>query len=141
MNLDTRRILIDTGPLVALVDRNDPYHAACVKQARELGEPNYTCWPVITEACYLLRSRPDLVQRLLEACHEGVYQILSLGANDIPEIGGTLAKYGDQRIDLADACLVHLAEREGINTVFTVDRRHFELFRNTAGLPLELLPG
>ena len=112
MSLSTRRILIDTGPLVAMADRNDPYHGACVEQSRAIAEPSYTCWPVITEACYLLRSRPDLVEQLLEACHEGTYHILRLEAADIPGVGGILAKYRDQQIDLADACLAHLAERE-----------------------------
>lgn len=140
MSLETQRILIDTGPMVALFDRNDQYHKACVEQARELGPEVYICWPVLTEACYLLRHRADLVMKLLEACHEGVYRILALESADIPEIGGTLQAYDDQSIDLADASIVALANREGINHIMTVDRRHFSLFRNAAGKPFELLP-
>ena len=140
MSLVAERILIDTGPIVAILDENDQHHAACMEHAENLPELVYTCWPVITEACYLLRHRADLVQSLLEAVYDGVYELLPLSPADIPEIGGTLAKYQDQAIDLADACLVHLAEREQITTVFTVDDRHFQLFR-TAGGPLRLLPG
>ena len=66
VSLATKRILIDTGPIVALLDQNDPYHDSCVKYARKMPETVYTCWPVITEACYLLRRRQDLVDRLLE---------------------------------------------------------------------------
>ena len=135
------RILIDTGPIVAILDEHDQYHAACTTQAQQLPEFVYTCWPVVTEACYLLRHRPHLVQRLLETMHDGVYELLALSAADIPEIGGTLSKYQDQGIDLADACLVHLANRENITAVFTVDDRHFRLFRNAAGEQLRLLPG
>ena len=140
MNLATQNLLVDTGPIVAFFDRNDPYHEACKRCARELSGRVFTCWPVITEACYLLRHRPDLVDALLEACHDGIYEILPLTAVDIPEIGGTLSKYRDQQIDLADACLVHLANREKIDVVMTVDVRHFSLFRTAAGRPLTLLP-
>jgi predicted nucleic acid-binding protein len=100
----------------------------------------YTCWPVITEACYLLRRRLDLFERLLEAVHDGVYELLPLTELDVPEIGGTMTKYQDQGIDLADACLVRLANREGTLTVITVDERHFQLFRTAAGDPFQLLP-
>jgi predicted nucleic acid-binding protein len=96
VSLATERILIDTGPLVALFDRNDPYHKPCADQARHLGEGVFTCWPVITEACYLLRHRLDLVAELLEACHDGIYELLPLEPRDIPEIGGTLQKFSDQ---------------------------------------------
>lgn len=61
------KVLIDTGPIVALFDRNDTYHQACVEVSHHLPDQVFTCWPVITEACYLLRSRPDLVERLLES--------------------------------------------------------------------------
>ncbi len=140
MSRVTQRILIDTGPIVALLDENDQHHKACLSHADKLPEFVYTCWPVITEACYLLRRRPDLVERLLETVHDGIYELLQITVEEITQVGGLLAKYGDQKIDLADACLVHLAERESINTVFTVDIRHFRLFRNAAGEPLELLP-
>ena len=140
MSLATERILIDTGPLVALFDRNDPYHKACADQARQLPEGVFTCWPVITETCYLLRHRLDLVAELLEACHDGIYELLALGPRDIPEIGGMLQKFSDQSIDLADACLVCLANRDGIDHVMTVDQRHFSLFRMATGKPFTLLP-
>lgn len=140
MNLTTQNLLIDTGPVVAFFDRNDPYHDACSRCAKELTGRVFTCWPVITEACYLLRHRSDLVDALLEACHDGIYEILPLTSVDIPEIGGTLSKYRDQQIDLADACLVHLANREKIDVVMTVDVRHFSLFRTADGNPLSLLP-
>jgi len=134
-------ILIDTGPIVAILDKRDQHHEICKTHAKRLPEVWYTCWPVITEACYLLRRRPDLVERLIEMVDEGHYELLDIAAEEITQVGGVLAKYRDQEIDLADACLVHLADRESISTVFTVDDRHFRLFRNAAGDPLRLLPG
>ncbi len=71
---------------------------------------------------------------------EGHYELLDIPSEEITQVGGVLAKYQDQQVDLADACLVHLADREEICTVFTVDGRHFNLFRTADGQPLHLLP-
>lgn len=140
MSLVTQPILIDTGPLVALFDRNDAYHQSCVDQAKLLVEGLYTCWPVITEACYLLRRRRDLVKSLLESCYDGIYEILPLENVEIPEISEVMQKYTDQSIDFADASLVCLAHRERIDHVMTVDHRHFSLFRTIDGKPFTILP-
>ena len=72
---------------------------------------------------------------------QGYYELLDIPAAEITQVGGILAKYSDQQIDVADACLVHLAERESISTVFTVDDRHFGLFRDASGRALNVLPG
>ena len=133
-------LLIDTGPLVALINRNDQYHKACLAAAVESRGHFQTAWPVITEACYLLRARPDLVEGLLEIIHEEQIEILSIHAKELTQIGGWMSKFQDQQIDLADACLAYLAEREKISTIFTVDHRHFRLFRATDGKPYTLLP-
>jgi predicted nucleic acid-binding protein len=134
-------ILIDTGPIVALLDKRDQHHETCKTHAERLPEVLTTCWPVVTEACYLLRHRPDLVERFIEAINEGYYELLDIPSEEITQVGGVMEKYGDQEIDLADACLVHLACRENITTVFTVDDRHFQLFRDDARQPLRLVPG
>lgn len=99
-----------------------------------------TAWPIITEACFLVRRRPDLVERLIEAVYEGDYELLPINASEVVEIGGWMSKYRDQQIDFADACLAYLAAREGLSTVFTVDTRHFSLFRMSNGQPLNLVP-
>ncbi|MEM8947011.1 MAG: hypothetical protein AAGD11_17685 [Planctomycetota bacterium] len=74
----TQRVLIDTGPIVAILDKHDQHHRACVQAGATLPEVVYTCWPVVTEACYLLRSRPDLVEELLAAVNEGIYELLTI---------------------------------------------------------------
>jgi predicted nucleic acid-binding protein len=141
VSLASQRILIDTGPLVALFDRRDVYHEACREQARALPGSLLTCLPVITEASYLLnRFDSRLVHQLLAACRDGVYELLPLDANDIEPIDRVIAKYQDLCLDFADAALMHLAEREGIELVFTLDRRDFSVFRTTSGKHLALLP-
>jgi predicted nucleic acid-binding protein len=132
--------LIDTGPLVALLYEREQYHERCVEQAKDLPETLYTCWPVITEAAYLLRASLAGVVKLLAEVEYGRLAILPLYTEDMRPVHTILERYADQRLDLADACLIHLAEREGMRHIFTLDRRHFSVLRTTAGEALELLP-
>lgn len=141
MNTVIRRVLIDTGPLVALFDRRDAYYEACREQARDLPSSLLTCLPVVTEASYMLnRYDSRLVHYLLQACRDGVYSLLPLDKSDIIKIDGLIAKYQDLSLDFADAALMHLADRERIEHVFTLDRRDFSVFRTSTGKPLSLLP-
>jgi len=135
-----KRVLIDTGPLVATYRQRDEHHVACTEFARLLPTPQYTCWPVITEACYLLKESPDAVQSLLAKIQNSDLILFSLTDNDAAAIGNVMAKYRDQGIDLADACLIHLAERESISSVFTLDRRHFSVYRTATGQAFSLIP-
>jgi predicted nucleic acid-binding protein len=133
-------VLVDTGPLVATANDRDPYHAACVAETQKLRGQFYTCWPVITEAAYLLRDRPVRVQSLLGKISTSVLQVLPIDASDMDGIAGILARYADQNFDFADATLMYLAERESIETVFTTDHRHFSIFRTSAVKPLVIRP-
>ncbi len=134
------RVLIDTGPLVATCDRNDQHHAVCLEAIRAIAAPGYTCWPVITEAVYLLRESPVSVYRLLRQVEDGDLQILTLSEADVPAISQILATYEDQGLDLADACLLHLANRDALDTVCTLDRRHFTVLRTSTGKYLTVIP-
>ena len=141
MSLAKQRILIDTGPLVALFDRRDSHHETCRAQARTLPGSLLTCLPVITEAAYLLnRYDSTLVHHLFAACRDGIYELLPLDKGDIEQLDCLIAKYQDLCLDFADAGLMHLAEREKIEYVFTLDRRDFSVFRTASGKSLTLLP-
>jgi len=136
----TQAVLVDTGPLVAILDADDAYHEVCKTEFSKLQGPLFTCWPVITEAAWLLRAFPSRVRTLLEGCQGDPYVILSLTASDVPCINAILTKYEDQRFQLADASLMYLTQRENIQTVFTVDESDFAVFRGKTGDPLNLLP-
>jgi uncharacterized protein len=84
---------------------------------------------VLTEAAWLLRFDPPAVERLLKSAAAGLYRILDLGEKDAVAIAEILRRYRRLNPQLADAALVHLARRERIETVFTVDRRDFRVYR------------
>ena len=115
-------------------------HDVCSSTFREIGLPVFTCWPVVSEVVWLLRSRQRMLNGFFRAFEVGALKLLPLGAGDLPPILRILEKYADLRPDLADACLVHLAEREGIDTIFTLDRRDFSVYRTTKRKGFRLLP-
>lgn len=133
-------VLLDTGPLVSLLSMRDQNREVCRRQAEELTSGLWSCWPVVTEAAYLLRRTPGAVQGLLERIEAGDIQLLPLTAHDAPGVNAILRRYDDQNFDFADACLMYLVEREGIQHVFTLDRRHFNIFQPSSGKALNLLP-
>ena len=133
-------MLVDTGPIVAILSESDEHHGACVEQLRSIKGPLLTCWPVITEAAWLLRAYPQAVGRLLSSFNGQPFELVPLYAADLSGIGAILAKYMSLGIQLADASLVHLANREGIETIFTLDRRDFGVLRLARGRKFRIIP-
>jgi len=132
--------LVDTGPLVAIASARDQHHQLCLDQLRELRPPLLTCWPVITEAAWLLRHDAPAVERLFGSFETGLLRLLILDENAIRWLARFLARYQKMGVQIADGALVYLAEREGIDTVFTLDRRDFSVYRLSDGRSLRVLP-
>ena len=135
-----KRVLVDTGPLVAILSRADEHHERCVNALQSIPGPLFSCWPVITEAAWLLRADQRSVLQLLRSIGEGFLVLLPLADSDVDGIAGVLERYGDMQPQLADAALVHLAQREGIDTIFTLDRRDFSVYRSSRRRPFKILP-
>jgi uncharacterized protein len=133
-------VLVDTGPLVALLRRSDSQHESCVAQARSLPFPFLTSWPVVTEAAWLLRETTDGVDALLGQIEQELIHPLELDAATAGWLRAFMDKYSDLRPDFADASLCYLAEREGISSIFTLDRRDFTVYRTSENRPFHLLP-
>ena len=133
-------ILVDAGPLVAFVDAGDQHHARCVAALKAVREPLATVWPPLTEAMYLLADLPVAQEALWEMLQRGAVSLLPLDSADVPGIREFMRKYANRPIDLADAALLRVAEREGIRTVFTVDRRDFAVYRLHGRIRLTLIP-
>ena len=134
------RVLLDTGPLVAILSQRDDYHRVCVEQLRQLSPPLLTCWPVLTEAAWPLRKEPLAIQRLFQGFETGLLKLLALDETAAPGIAAFLHRYRELGAQLADACLVYLAEHEKIETVFTLDRRDFSVYRLSDKRALNILP-
>lgn len=133
-------ILVDAGPLVALVDASDQHHRRCAEALRALEEPLGTVWPALAEAMYLLLDLPRGQQAVWEMVERRAVRLLTLAEADVPRIRELMSKYQDRPMDLADAALVRVAEREGIATIFTVDRRDFEVYRLSGKKRFRILP-
>ena len=122
-------VLVDTGPLVALLDRSDPDHVACQETLSSLNDSMVSVWPVITEAMYLLRAYWQAQEALWAMIEMGAVEILLLNIDDVPRMKELIRKYRDLPMDLADAALVRVAERERLRRIFTLDRRDFQVYR------------
>jgi predicted nucleic acid-binding protein len=122
-------ILIDAGPLVALLHADDRNHARCVDTLRTLAEPLATVWPALTEAMYLLSFSWVAQEALWEMLETEVFTIFPLDQQDMARMRALMKKYRDFPMDLADAALVRVAEREKIQRIFTLDRRDFSVYR------------
>jgi uncharacterized protein len=133
-------ILVNAGPLVALVDEGDQHHGRCVAALKGLREPLATVWPPLTEAMYVLANLPKAQEALWEMLSRGAVQLLPLDSGDAPRIRELMRKYANRPMDLADAALLRVAEREGIRKIFTVDRKDFAVYRLHGRIRPTLLP-
>jgi uncharacterized protein len=122
-------VLVDARPLVALIEASDRHHGECVAALKKLTDPLLTGWPAFTEAMYLLHSSWRSQEALWGMIESGGLEYAALTPDDAPRMRQLMEVYRDQPMDLADAALVHVAEREGLKRIFTLDRRHFEVYR------------
>jgi predicted nucleic acid-binding protein len=121
-------ILLDAGAIVAMFDRSEQHHGICRELVEEVEVPLVTCEAVIVESCYVLRALHGASARILANVAAGIFQIplqLSSAAESVQRI---MAKYGDREIDLADACLIHLANEFATGDILTLDR-DFDVYR------------
>ena len=124
----SRQFLIDTGPLVALLDRRDSFHRWAYTCLKKLPYPLLTCEPVITEACFLLADTRGAQTLILEMMGRGDLRI-AFSLNDYAnEISALMTQYRSVPMSLADACLVKMAELSAESTVVTIDS-DFNIYR------------
>ncbi len=121
--------LVDAGPLIAILDRSDPAHRSCLEALKTLPAPLSTIWPALTEAMYLLGASWRAQRALLDYITDGALRLVPLVEDDVPRIRDLMHKYRDLPMDLTDAAVVRVAERERVSTIFTLDRRDFSLYR------------
>ncbi|MCI0518171.1 MAG: PIN domain-containing protein [Woeseiaceae bacterium] len=133
-------LLVDAGPLIAILNRRDRHHDRCLAVLRGTDAPMLSTWMAVTEAMYLLDFSMAAQDALLEMIERGALQILDIATTDLPEIKNLMKKYGDQPMEFADASLVQVANRHGLDEIFTLDRRDFGVYRLKRGRHFKILP-
>jgi uncharacterized protein len=136
----TTPVLVDAGPIVALLHASDEHHDLCRKQAEELVGPLFTTWSVVTEAAWLLRGLPNSLERLLDALEDFEIELAHLPQSALPWLKSRAEQYADLRPQVADLSLLYLGEHMSVDQVFTLDRRDFTVYRTAQGKPFQLLP-
>jgi hypothetical protein len=125
-----QRVIVDTGPIVALHNRRERWHARVLRFFDEFAGVAFTTWPVITESWHLLPAhRRD---RLLSWLELGGVRISHVPEEELAGVRALIGRYRDRPMALADATLVWLAERERLTDIITLDSG-FESYRTTSG--------
>lgn len=136
---DRPRGLADTGALLALLDRSDRWHTRCVEVFAQLPLPLATTAAVLAELFHLL-DKPQEIDTAWGLLRSGAIIVLPIGEDDLPDLEALMRRYRDRPMDFADATLVHLARRESLVTVFTVDHNDFETYRIDGKRRFRILP-
>jgi len=120
--------LVDTGPLVALLNCEEQHQAWAMEMSRTLPAPFLTCEPVLTETCFLVSSLPGGPSRFFEILRSGMLAVDFSVIGEREALWKLIHKYEDLPMSLADACLVRLAEQHPQAAVLTLDA-HFRIYR------------
>lgn len=123
-----RNVVVDTGPMVALFDTNDPYHERASAFVRTTPAALISTLACVTEAMFLLDFSQRAQVGLLEWIHRGGLRLENLDAEDLARISELLVKYGDLPMDFADGTLVVVCDRLSIPYIATVDS-DFDVYR------------
>ena len=121
--------LIDTGAILALLDRDDRWHGPCREAFGKLRLPLLTSGAVLTELFHLVGDHPNEIEAAWRFVRSGAVTVAPLADPDLPALDSLMARYRDRPMDFADATLVHLAYRESLNTILTIDHDDFETYR------------
>jgi predicted nucleic acid-binding protein len=132
------RVLVDTGPLVAYLNRRDRHHAWAVECWKALTDPLWTCEAVVSEAVFLLQADGADLNPVLQLIERDLVRLDFAIADHRPDVFRLLRKYRDRPMSVADACLVRMAELADQSQVFTTDR-DFLVYRRKGRHAIPLL--
>ena len=132
--------LIDTGGILALLDRNDRWHKACSDAFGQLHLPLRTSEAVLTELFHLVGDSAREKRAAWKFVRSGAVTISPISDEDFPELDSLMDRYRDRPMDFADATLVHIAERESVQLILTIDHDDFETYRIHGRRRFRLVP-
>jgi len=133
--------LTDAGPLIAIIDADEPDHDSCMDALDQLTLPLITTWPAFTEAMYLLaRAGGIRAQRALwRLVSTDRLVVADLSPSAVNRSARLMDQYADRPMDLADATLVALAEERGDRRILTLDA-DFQIYRFRGRQRFETIP-
>ncbi|MGA2902384.1 MAG: PIN domain-containing protein [Candidatus Korobacteraceae bacterium] len=133
--------LVDTGAILAFLDEDDHWHAACVDAFANARFPLLTSEAVLTELFHFLGGRAHRVETAWHFVRSGALTLGRIADADLPALAQLMHRYHDRPMDFADATLVHLARRESLSTILTVDVADFQTYRIDGQKRFRILPG
>ncbi|MGK7925390.1 MAG: type II toxin-antitoxin system VapC family toxin [Spirulina sp.] len=116
-----RNVLLDTGPLVALVNRREAFHPWAIEQWQEIESPFLTCEAVLTEACFLLQHIYGGEKQVLSFIRRNIICLKFNLGEEVQAIDELMQRYQSVPMSLADACLVRMAELNPASEILTLD--------------------
>ena len=125
-------IVVDTGPLVALLDADDQHHERCRDWLATTGGPLIVPVPVMVETCYFIErdGGPELEAQFLDSFKPGgQFELADLNGDDLDRVAVLVRTYADLRLGVVDASVIAVAERLKLSEVASLDRRHFTVVR------------
>lgn len=134
-------ILVDTGFLYALLDKNDAWHTRALAASKAINEGWVTTWPVLTETVHLIGRwlGQDPAQALMSDVADGAITVWDIPKRDLPLLVDYMHSYSDLPMDLADGSLLLLAHNMNHGRIFTTDERDFNAYRWKNSKPFENL--
>lgn len=124
-----KKCLIDAGPMIALFDKDDQYHAKIVAFLRNFNGRLVTSWAVITEVMYMLNFSNLVQLDFLRWIERGALEIPDIEINHLKRIRDLSEKYSDIPMDFADATLILISELYQVKDIITIDS-DFNIYRN-----------
>jgi uncharacterized protein len=124
----SRAVVLDTGPLVALLIRQDPFHQWATQTVQSIVPPLLTCEAVLTEAMFLMRQIPGGRAAVMEMVNDGYLTVAFHASEHVEPLLRLIQRYDNVPMSLADACLVRMAELHPRSEVFTLDS-DFQVYR------------
>ncbi len=133
--------LIDTGAILAILDRKDHWHQKCTDAFRQMRLPLLTSQAVLTELFHLTGDDRNEMEAAWKFLRSGAVVIGSIDNLEMPALHNLMSKYWDRPMDFADATLVYLAKRESLSTILTVHIADFITYRIEGNRKFRVLPG
>jgi predicted nucleic acid-binding protein len=132
------RYIIDSGPIIAALNRRDIHHEWAKAVFASLGAAPMTCEAVLTEVCWHLRESPDAVARVMEMPYRADLVLYPVAQCEGMALATLVRKFG-KRMDLVDASLVRLSELFGDAAVITTDVADFHIYRRRRDDPIPII--